>query len=810
MVSFILLAGLYIGLGTWVYRLVDKTRFSLGWAFWIGWAISIGMLQIWHFFAPINDDSRLVIASIGLVGMILNHRLILHALFPLSSQKLAWTGITLIIMVYCANRALYSTPDYIAFGFDTGFYHLPVMTWFNQHPIVIGLGNVHTRFGFSNAHFLYGAWLNGSFFGATSVILMNTLLYIVFLSQTTWSIIHILTTQNVSSEHVFRALCLPFVLMWLFWRSAEGLGIPSTSNDVPIFMVGILLTGRILFHIQKRDIRLIDVYTITLLVCVGIAVKFSFVILGGGWLLFSIGLFALQKPRMLPMLVGVSMIGALIILPMLTRSVIMTGYPLYPLTIGEFDVDWRINRQTALYESEHIQTFARVLGDTPMYDTLINNPDRDWLPFWLEKSSRDYPVFLYTPIGLFIIGLMLLIITKKIRVMHLVFLDVLMMSIIFWFISAPLWRLSGGVTWLFGASLVTMGIMSLWGTSSVKDKHKRRLSMLWGEDLGVGSKIVVILLFGMCAYVFYDGTQNRGFDFAWVNGEQPTPIRWIEHATTAFGLDVRVAQDWLCWDDSPPCVPKQHYSSLLKARPNGGYQLPDHAILFDPAIGEVSLMMDTLEAVALDENTFLRLELTPLDADFIPQSDASPARNFIDYTNEIEILPASLESRNNFSTTRIMGRIPLPKLPTGIYQLVAEWDGQFTHLADMWQVRNFRFGDMIRLTDSVIQHDENRVMIQLVGEALDVIPSRYHVAIWLRGENGTFQRDVSPIIPTHDWAIAERYLISAYFDNIPRGNYDLSVVWYDVYQPDLPRLNGFDEDNTPLGDDVILITDLDL
>ncbi|MCL4253246.1 MAG: hypothetical protein KJ043_05650, partial [Anaerolineae bacterium] len=441
MVSFILLVGLYIGLGTWLHRLVDKTRFSLGWAFWLGWAISIGMLQIWHFFAPINDDSRLVIATIGLAGIILNHRLILHTIFPFTTQKFVWILISLIIVAYCANRALYSTPDYTAFGFDTGFYHLPVMTWFNQHPIVIGLGNVHTRFGFSNAHFLYGAWLNGEFFGATSVILMNTLLYIVFLSQTAWSIITILTSQKPSSEHVLRVLCLPFVLMWLFWRSAEGLGIPSTSNDVPIFLVGILLTGRILAHIEKRDIRLADVYGITMLVCVGVAIKFSFVVLGGGLLLFAIGLFILQKSRILPVLIGVSIIGAIIIIPMLMRSVIMTGYPLYPLTIGGLDVDWQINRQTALYESEHIQIFARVLGDTPMYDTLINNPDGDWLPFWLEKSSRDYPVFLYTPLVLFFIGVMLLIITKKIRVMHLVFLDVLTVSIIFWFISAPLWRL---------------------------------------------------------------------------------------------------------------------------------------------------------------------------------------------------------------------------------------------------------------------------------------------------------------------------------------------------------------------------------
>ncbi len=770
----------FIGIGAVLYRLMDKTPFSPVWAFWVGWGMVISVLQIWHLFMPIDDTIVGAIVLIGAFGILMNIPLFWRALLPISFTKSLWLFATLLITLYVANRATYSTADYTAFGFDTGFYHLPVIEWFSQHPIVIGLGNVHTRFGFSNAHFLYGGLFNRGEFLDKPYILMNSLLYIIFLSQTVWSIILIWESKEKPIEHIFRVLCLPFVLMWMFWRSAEGLGISSTSNDVPIFMLGILLVGRVLSVVESRKSVRSDIIIVTLLVCVGISIKFSFVVLGGLLLILALGLFIHQHPSNYRIIGIVAIISAVILIPMMIRSVIMTGYPLYPLTIGGLDVDWRVNTQTALYESEHIQTFGRVLGDTPMYDTLINHPDSEWIPFWLEKSSRDYPVFFYTPIILGVIGFLLIIVKRKIRITELFLIDTLIISIAFWFITAPLWRLSGGVTWLFGAGLVAMGVSRFY-------KH-----------------ITTFLLVAMCAYMVIDGTQNRGFVFEWVSGEQPTPLEWIEPTQTFSGLTVNVSQNWLCWGYELPCVPKQHYSPLLQARTDGGYRLPSYVLLFDPTTYQIQLVMDTLEAIALDSVTPLTARLTPLDAQFMPITDTSEFIFPLDYAND-DIQSAQLESRNNFPTTKKMGIIQLPDLPNGYYQLVSEWDSHQTILADIWQIRSFRFGDVLQLTDTLLNRENTRLKIELVGMPLMPIGTRYHVAIWLRGENGVFQQDISPQIPTHDWTMGEQYTITAYFDDIPRGNFRLSVVFYDVYAPNLPRLEGFDDQNQALGDEVLLL-----
>ena len=770
----------FIGIGTIFYRLMDKLHFSPAWAFWVGWGMVIPILQIWHFFMPIDDTIVGIIILVGAFGILIHIPLFWNALLPISFTKWLWLVATLLITLYIANRATYSTADYTAFGFDAGFYHLPVIEWFSQHPIIIGLGNVHTRFGFSNAHFLYGALFNRGEFLDKPYILMNSLLYIIFLSQTVWSIISIWESKEKPIESIFHALCLPFVLMWMFWRSAEGLGISSTSNDVPIFMLGILLVGRILSIIESHKVVRSDIILLTLLVCVGITIKFSFLILGGLLLILAVGLFLKHHPQNYRIVGVVGSIGAIILIPMMLRSVIMTGYPLYPLTIGGVDVDWRINTQTALYESEHIQTFGRVLGDTPMYDTLINNPSSDWLTFWFEKSSRDYPVFFYIPIILCVIGFLFIIYKRKIRIIEIFFMDALIISMGFWFITAPLWRLSGGVTWLLGAGLVAIGISRFY------------------------KPITTMLLVAMCAYVMIDGIQNRGFVLDWVSGEQTAPLEWVEPVQTYSGLQVNVSQNWLCWGYELPCVPKQHYSPLLQARPDGGYRLPSYAILFDPVTHQIQLVMDTLEAIVLTESSSLAVALTPLDATFTPITNITSFDFPNDYTNK-NIQPAQLESRNNFPTTKMMGIIQLPNLPTGYYQLVGEWKSYQTILADIWQIRLFRFGDTLQITDTLLSHNHNRLKVELVGMPLMPIDTRYHIAIWLRGKNGTFQQDVSPQIPTHDWEMDTRYLITAYFDAIPRGHYTLSVVFYDVYSPDLPRLTGYDDQNSPLGDEVILL-----
>ncbi|MCU0479804.1 MAG: hypothetical protein MUE54_01175 [Anaerolineae bacterium] len=783
----LVLATGFISIGAWIYRFSASKSAQLGWSFWLGWAITIAILQVWHFFAPINDSARILIILFALISLIINHRLILNGILPLSRIKLIWGLFAIILILWLANRATFSSEHYSAFGFDTGYYHIPTIKWFSEYPVILGLGNVHTRFSFSNAFFLYGALVNWDIFIGKTYQLVNTILYMVFLSQMIWSILSVVRNDKDYHEHYFRIICLPFVLYWLLLRHDGNLGVPSASNDTPVFMLGILLGGKIIHHIQKNNIHLRDLWIIGILVAVGITIKYNF-IFGIGLMLIALGLYIIHHRKMAWIgVAGLAIIGVIFFVPMMIRSILMTGYPFYPLTIAGLNVDWRIPQGVGAFETEYIQAFARVLGDTPMYDKLINNPDWNWFPFWLNQSAIDYPLIFYATVGLPIIGVLILLITRfipqlrpsqitpRIRLWSALFI-VGFISSAFWFISAPSWRLSVGSTWFFSGSLF------------VFSTHYIRF--------GISKFIITCIVLAMLLFLWVDGFGYRGMTIATVTDENlPDPVIWVEQWDTYSGLTVNVAKTWLCWNYVQPCLPFPSFTPLLRERVFGdiaqGYRTTQIAMPFDPATNTIQLVSETFSALDIPNDTIFSLTIRKGEA--------------IINTNIIPIPAPRLDDRNDIAYSLILENASIPPLEQGTYQIQGEWQNAIINIADTWQIQSFRFGDVLEVSDVVIRREDNRVYIQLVGTPLTPIPTRYHVAIWLRGENGTFQQDVSPKIPTHDWALDERYLIQAYLDNIPHGNYALSVVFYDVYAPDLPRLEGFDDQNNPLGDDVILL-----
>ncbi|MCU0479805.1 MAG: hypothetical protein MUE54_01180 [Anaerolineae bacterium] len=770
----------YIAIGSWFYR---KDSIDIGWAFWLGWAITIIALQIWHFFAPINDTARYVWFIIAGMSLLANQHSIKHLLVQMLTQKLLWALLVVLIGLWLTNRATFSNGTSSTTGYDAGFYHVPVITWFSQHPIIIGLGNVHTRFGFSNAHFLYGALLNLDILEGKPYLIANTLLYMVFLPQLFWSISRLFVRPQdraYAAEHFFRALCTPYIIITLFGCRDECLGVPSTSNDVPIVMIGILLAGRAIYYIEKQHITLPDFTRFLILTTLGIVIKFNFIIFGGLLSLLMAFLYLRQsQPRLTQLSLTSCLIICITFIPMMMRSLLMTGYPFYPLGIGGLPVDWKVPTGVAQYETQYIQTFGRAAGYAEPFEYLMNNPQGEWLTFWLQRASIDQTATFYTTITLICLGIIIIMLRRKNPIQNRFwagFFVIGLLSVLFWWVSAPLWRLSVGVTVFLGASLFVFSSFPL-------------------KNMTLYLTRLVFVCLTLLALA--DGFLNRGY---WIYpvplSPQPPIPTWTEPQQSIFGLNIHVAQDGLCWNHPFPCVPKVVYTPLLRERvmgvPASGYRIQSPIWLFEPTTYKIYGLSETFSALQQTQSAPFTWNIYHQNQLIASQTETIP--------------PISLTNRSDPPYAIQIGEMTIPnQLPTGTYTLEGHWQNNRILLANRWDILSLRFGDTIKITDVILSNQENRMTVQLIGMPIHPIQTRYHVAIWLRGENGTFQQDVSPNIPTHDWTLDERYLIQAYFDNVPRGNYTLSVIFYDVYAPDLPRLQGFDDQNNPLGNDVILL-----
>jgi hypothetical protein len=176
------LAVVFTGLGLAFQKLfhiesVDLDK-SLN-AFWVGFAITVGVLQIWHFFLPITGYALLIVTFGGAAGLWWNRTSILEFARTKSRRQIGLGAASaLLIAVWAANHSA-GPPT----ARDSAIYHISAVRWNTNFPVVPGLANLHGRLGFNSSVTLYDALLEWGPWCGCSNHVANGLLLFVFLLQ---------------------------------------------------------------------------------------------------------------------------------------------------------------------------------------------------------------------------------------------------------------------------------------------------------------------------------------------------------------------------------------------------------------------------------------------------------------------------------------------------------------------------------------------------------------------------------------------------------------------------------------------------
>ncbi len=158
--TWVVYALVILGFSTWYMRAFlhneNATFGDFFTAFWVGLATLLGLLQLWHFFAPIDSTAYIALISIGILGFLSLVPDLWRALRNTPSRPFA-AGILMLalIAIWLANRATGLGAEY-----DSGLYHIAAIKWTLLYRIVPGLANLHMRFGFSSTITLLAAWMD--------------------------------------------------------------------------------------------------------------------------------------------------------------------------------------------------------------------------------------------------------------------------------------------------------------------------------------------------------------------------------------------------------------------------------------------------------------------------------------------------------------------------------------------------------------------------------------------------------------------------------------------------------------------------
>lgn len=409
--SWLCIAAMLLGLG---FGLIAITRFDrprsqpFSTAFWLGFAAVLALLQCWHFLFRISIAPWILLSLLAIPGLWRSRKTIAEV-FAAGTEHRITLGLSLLALVYVANRSLGP-----CLAFDSGLYGQPAVNWFVSYPVVPGLANLQERIGFNNSIFLFYAMLDHGFWHGRSNELVNGLLLSALLLQIIWSGRRVLGrgTREAGTDLFDMVLLIPAMFIAIdpqFYNIASAVTDPAVAV---LMFVGASRLLRVLWGTSQDPA--LDGFFIIVTGAAALTVKLSalaFATTAGllvcwNWLRRPGNL--VSSIRSVAVLSSVA--AAMLIVPWLARGLILTGYPVYPMTVGALNVDWRVPESVAANERGFIKEFARYYYDPNLITNRVargqyRNPAGNWIKPWILRAFELAKGEMVIPIALTLLGL---------------------------------------------------------------------------------------------------------------------------------------------------------------------------------------------------------------------------------------------------------------------------------------------------------------------------------------------------------------------------------------------------------------------
>jgi len=497
-------------------------------SFWLGWALLLLLLQLWHFFLPVDRRAAVATVLLGLLGVAVGGRQPWVALLRGIPRHVPTLVFFMLLTVGLSNRAL----DGPHFG-DVGLYHLPVVYWDEAYPIVPGLGNLFVPFGHNISYFLYVALLEVGPFAHRSFHLVNSILVLALFARGLLGLDRLARVwRPCAPQDAYWALVLPIAVSQAF-----SIFFTSPSPDQPIFVFGLVLAGELVAFFTRPAPRRapdFDVLAITLLATAAVTVKLSIAGLAGAvWLLVVFRWVWCDRPlrhgdwSTVTATTALAAVGAMI---WITGNAVLTGCPLYPSDFAALPVDWRVHVD-AMKWIEGTMSFGG-----PLWQVIW-----DWPWFWRRLSSlgwNDRSVLL--PVAIAPIATVAACLHRLsgrrpgAQRLPLILLVPALASFAFCFVNTPMPRYAGASLWI----LAVDGLLLLMGAAAFGV----------GRWLRGGASLAIVVVTGAVLVAQEPLLLPPSFAIA--------PAPQVEVERLATGLEVRVPRlTQTCWDAALPCTP---------------------------------------------------------------------------------------------------------------------------------------------------------------------------------------------------------------------------------------------------------------
>src|SRR5713226_1196991 len=480
---------------------------------WTGIAIITAILQLYHFFRPIDLVAVYLLLGLGLAGWLWNFafripdavagrtsllrfsgvstsrlstaqsasRTYLQDDLPQSSGSSTFRLTTYNLQLSTAQFAsrthlrdvlLFLAAAIIAFRcaalgehYDTGLYGAQAVRWFVTYPLVPGLGNLIGQLGFNSSVFLWFAALDQGPWRGLAHHLFDGFLIAALFARIIPAALRILRSESTSPIDWFWTLLFVPGTIWATTSKIVG-----TNTDLPTSVV-CLVAAAMLFRAfggehpepgtGMSDSRIMELVMTMALFPLAVTFKISSVVFASlGWAVAAMKLWMLSRNTRAgkrQLVCGV-ILSAAIVLPWIGRGIVLTGYPFFPSTALAVPVDWGVSAPEAQSQADFARSFARVPGLTYEYAH-----GWSWLQPWFRELVREREAF-WIPLFFALAGgaagiLRIARGNRRSLPQWLWLLAPSLGGLLFWFLEAPAMRFGEPLMWTAGATLGTFAAL---------------------------------------------------------------------------------------------------------------------------------------------------------------------------------------------------------------------------------------------------------------------------------------------------------------------------------------------------------------
>ncbi|MBV8845922.1 MAG: hypothetical protein JO307_24190 [Bryobacterales bacterium] len=336
-------------------------------AFWVGFAIAVCFLQIWHLFFAVTGRALAIVSLASAATWYWRLPAVSDWWRRLPRRSIViGCLISLVVLLWIADNAAGSGN-----AWDSALYHIQTVRWNRSYPVVPGLANLNDRLAFNSSSLLYAAMLEwGPWTGRSNHIAHAVLMWVLFLQI-------VLSGYRLMRAGKYPAGFFDLVLLAPAISIAISIGISSLLTDVPVGIVIFVACSRLYRLLTAEEVTTYDTLSVVILAALSICLKASAIIVAP--LLVAAALIRKREA-----IKWSAIAVACLIVPWMVHGSILSGYPLYPSTVGALPVDWRSPAQLANATRLWITISARNVR----FSQIMTALGFEWIPGWIRGLTR--------------------------------------------------------------------------------------------------------------------------------------------------------------------------------------------------------------------------------------------------------------------------------------------------------------------------------------------------------------------------------------------------------------------------------------